>query len=1252
MSRLRNWLPMVAALAAMLIPRAGGQQTDQRPQLPQALAAEVAQDEKVVDAALSSLDSLDQIRKAVPLAQRILEIRRSNQGQAWWETINAQLDLATLRLLESISPAQRAALAQAEQTGGQADDLEKAEKFDQAAEAIRSAAETERKILGDTNPLYAKRLQALARVYFYQGHYAQAEPLLKQVLDIDEKAVGPDHPYVATALNDLAELYSTEAHYQEAEPLFERSLAIDEKDLGPENLKVAQGLNNLAGLSYREEKYPQAEQRFKQALEIEKKVLAPDDPDLATAMNNLGGLYYQEGKYAQAEPLYTRALAIDEKVLGPEHVNVATDLNNLAMLSIQEGKYAQAEPLYTRALAIDERALGQDHPGVATDLDNLALLYQDQGQYTKAEPLYKRALEIREKALGPDHPDVATSVNNLAGLYEAEGQFAQAESLCQRALAIREKALGTDSDAVATSLNDLALLYKEQDHYKQAEPLYNRALAIEKQALGPEHPAVATTLNNIAELEEAQGQYAQAEPLYHQALAIDEKALGPEHPDVATTLDDIAQIFYRQGQYAQAEPLVKRALSIDEKALGPDHPYVATDRNLMGLLLAVTNHAAEATNMLLSSAQIRWQNLAGNFPTMTDQQKREFLSNSNFKQTEELTSLVFQGEGGEPKDGLRGVLLSKQLLFEAARQESGAMEEAIASATPQWRAMWQERETLRHQFATLALEKKPDNGEQRELVGDTVNPAYVRSLSDQIDRLEAQLRQENPSYAQQARLREVTLEDVSRALRPGEALVEYTHFTLYDFSTKKWNSTHYGAYVLRGGSGTVAAIDLGDAASVDAAVKMFQAKIYSFIEDSSGVTPSRSQIRRSEDDVDEASAAIRIRVWQPLEAHLTGSQRIYLAPDGLLDLIPFEALANKDKAGDWHYLVEDHELIYMDTSRDLGRLALSSHAVTNEPKTAVLIGNPAFDAKPEQVAAVVAGLESAARTQLAAAKTSSASGATLGSIAGGGTLRLDVPRPFPQVPVLEQLIDDASKQLKRLGWSVTDLTGDKAVEEAAENVHAPRILQFATHGFVMDRPPDPQSWDNPLLRSMLILAGADDAHLGSTVYYRAGTALLTEAQAKQRGLTDTQLQAARVAPGDGLLTAYEVTGMDLQGTELVNLTACETGLGEVTPDGVAGLRQAFLLAGARSLTVSMWEVPADETTAQVSDFYDRWLGGTKHVARYEAFHAAQLAALARARQDHGSGHPFYWAGIVYVGDPGDLPASTAAAQTGGGSAHE
>ncbi|HTU42136.1 MAG TPA: CHAT domain-containing protein, partial [Candidatus Aquilonibacter sp.] len=136
------------------------------------------------------------------------------------------------------------------------------------------------------------------------------------------------------------------------------------------------------------------------------------------------------------------------------------------------------------------------------------------------------------------------------------------------------------------------------------------------------------------------------------------------------------------------------------------------------------------------------------------------------------------------------------------------------------------------------------------------------------------------------------------------------------------------------------------------------------------------------------------------------------------------------------------------------------------------------------------------------------------------------------------------------------------------------------------------------------------------------------------------LNSARIVVKNGLLTAYDVTGMDLNGTELVNLTACDTGLGKVTSEGVVGLRQAFRLAGARSIIVSLWQIPTDETISQVKNFYDLWLTGgepASRLNRYEAFRAAELNALHEARRSHGVGHPVYWAGTVYVGDPGDLP---------------
>ena len=211
-------------------------------------------------------------------------------------------------------------------------------------------------------------LEWLAKLYYSQGRYAEAEPLLTCTRTIRERQLGTDHPDVATSVNDLAELYRAQGRYPEAEPLYNRALAILER------------------------------------------VLGSDHYDVAICLNNLANLYNSRGYYAEAEPLYTRALDALECHLGSDHPTVATSLNNLAALYRAQGRYTKAEQLSTRALSIDERHLGADHPAIAIHLNNLAGLHEAQGLYAEAEPLYIRALTIVVKSLEINHPNTLRPV--------------------------------------------------------------------------------------------------------------------------------------------------------------------------------------------------------------------------------------------------------------------------------------------------------------------------------------------------------------------------------------------------------------------------------------------------------------------------------------------------------------------------------------------------------------------------------------------------------------------------------------------------------------------------------------------------------------------------------------------------------------------------------------------------------------------------------------------------------------------------
>ena len=1242
-------------------------------------------------------DSTNRYSQAQDLYQQALAIQKTTLGEQSTPYATTLDALATLNV--SMGQNQQAetlylqALAIEKKTVGEKDPIYAATlcnlgdlfrymgRYRQAEALYTESLAIRKQALGEQDPAYARSLDRLAALDDSMGHYAQAEPLYQQAIAIRGHALGEHHPDYARSINNLAVLYKEMARYKEAEPLYQQALAIRKEVYGDQNRTYASSLDDLAQLYQAMGKYQKAEPLYKQALTIRKKTLGEQHPAYAANLDNLASLYeamarydeaeelllqaldirkravgeehpayahnladiaelYQSiGRYAQAEELYGQALKIQEKVLGKDTADYATTQDALATLYVSMGRNQQAEPLYQQALATEKKTVGVDHPLYATSLCNLGDLYRYMGRYAQAEPLYMQSLTIRKQALGEHHPDYARSLDRLAALYDTMGRSQQAEPLYKQAIEIRGKALGEEHPDYARSLNNLALLDKEMGRLQDAEPLYLQALAIRKKVFGDQHRTYASSLDDLAQLYQAMHKYDQAEPLYLQALAIRKKTLGEQHPAYAVNMDNLSLLYKAMHRYDLAESLSRQALEIRKKTLGEYNPQYATNLKHLAAILVVEGHTQEASQLLLQSAQLQWLHLTENFPTMSDQQKRQFLTRSRFVQSEELSTLVFQGKGVDPKDGLQGVLLGKNLLFEVARHESGALDAAVAAGSPAWQQLWHQREQFRQQYAALVLQLMSSDSSHSQASGHkAADPAYVHSLNDKIEDLDEQLRQGNPAYASTARIREVKLEDVTKALRPGEVLAEYVRYQPYDFVAWKQGKARYGVFLLSGDTGQVTAVDLGDAKAIDEAVDAYRAEVRRAIDQFKTIDPSRGQIHHSEEEIDEASATLRELVWQPLEKQLSGVRRVYVAPDGELSLVPMDALARKDSSGDWRYLAEDWELIYLGTGRDLSRLAQTSAPATAAIKrTAVLIGDPAFNAKPEDLAAMEAKQISPTAVSLVQV-SSSAAPKSLG-VDGGDDARLEIPRNWNQVQVLATLIQQASLQLEQFGWTVTTWLDGAAVKEWVESVEKPRILQFATHGYILDRPNrDPQGWDNPLLRSMLIMAGVNDWH----PVYRVDNVFLSEKDARAKGLTDSQLQSARIGLSDGVLTAYEVTGMHLQGTELVNLTACETGLGEVTPNGVAGLRQGFLLAGARSLTMSMWEVPAQETTDEIRDFYGRWLGDSEKKEapehRYEAFHAAQLASLENARKNRGAGHPFYWAGTIYVGDPGDLPS--------------
>lgn len=1037
------------------------------------------------------------------------------------------------------------------------------------------------------------------------GQIDEAISLAERALRIAEKELGAGHSAVVICLATLGRLYEQKEDYKLAEPYYLRALAIAEKpNSGLEPFFIATLLNSIGRLSDLRGDFLRAEPLYKRALEIQEKTLGPDDVQVATTLTNLGEMYQAKGNYAQAEQLLQRALAIREKAAGTEGIFIIQSLKSLASLYETTGEYDKAGALLQRVVTKLEKLLGADNPIIAAALSDFALHFKNQGDYVKAEQLYQRAIAILEKARGPDHASLAIPLDNLANIYQSKGDYERAEALYKRALTIHGRTLRPDDPEIATTLSNLGVLYSEQRKYELAEPLLQQALAIKEKALGPMHPEVATLLSNLEVLYYDKGDYDKAEALSQHVLTIKEKALGSEHPDVAIALNNIAALKEKRGDYKSAESLYQRALSIYEKKLGPKHPDTSSLVLNLALLAAAHGEMSQAISYLTRGTDTSEYNTALILATGSEEQKSRYMSTlaSETDYTISLHLRSVPNDIGAARIALTNILRRKGRALDAMTEQLASLRRR---SDPEDRALLEKLEAVRSQLATLVLNGpgKQSSVPAGQVVHQTAHEASIAELEAEGQRLEAAVSARSAEF--RALSQPVTIESVQAALPLDSALVEIASYHPFNADAKnraeRYGASRYAAYVLRS-DGAPKWVDLGDAVAINNDVVALRQALR---------TPRSTNVK-------QVGQALFGKLMRPLLELVGNSHRLFISPDSDLNLIPFGALVDEQN----RYLIENYSITYLTSGRDLLRLQVHP----NSKQGPVIFANPAFDQNVDTNKQTVdlSGKGSARRSSdLREAKFSALPGTAGEAKALAGVL--------PDVKVF---------------------TGAQATEAALKQVSGPRILHVATHGFFL---PDILQASSPQAsaesnggRGLAIASSAPgQTARGENPLLRSGLALAGVNQ-RQSGTGE-----------DGVLTALEASGLDLWGTKLVVLSACETGLGQVkNGEGVYGLRRALVLAGSESQVMSLWQV-SDAATRDLMAAYYRGLQAGE--GRTEALRQVQLVMIksgtARAdgssvpaptstsTQQRGLGirregktlsedrsHPFYWASFIQSGD--------------------
>lgn len=971
----------------------------------------------------------------------------------------------------------------------------------------------------------------------------------------------------AGELNSKVVMLHQAGKYAEAMPLAVQCAELRKKILGDDQWDFANSLNNVALLYYAMGDYAKALPLYQQALEIDKKALNEEHPEYATSLNNIAELYRAMGDYTKALPFFRQALEIRKNALGDEHPDYANSLNNLAGLYQMMGDYDKALMLFQKARVIIKKSLGEAHPEYARNLNNIASLYVAMGDYATALPLYLKASEIWKNALGERHPDYAAALDNLAGLYQRMGDYSKSLPLFQKSMEIRAAVLGYGHPLYASSLDNLALLYSQRGEYSLALPLFQQALEIRKKSLGSAHPDYGQSLSNLAGLYQSMGEFVLAQALYQQALEVDRKALGENHPDYAIDLNNLAGLYDRTGEYVKALPMYQQASEIWKKALGEAHPDYAISLNNLAFLQGILKRYSESLAFFLQGQSIVNRNISNVFTIGTEQQKLLFVHrhSSSYFGALSLVHRHFVNNEMALESVLDLVLSRKGIVFDAQARQHGVI---ARSLDPDAKRLWNELSNQRAMLVKL-MQNKP-----AQMSGEDFQ-RRVAEFQDNIAKQEGQLAARSALVAEEFKQRKITTKDVAQILGKDAVLVEHVKIRDFDWEHGKWSDTwRYLAFILKG-DGSVKLVDLGDAEQLEQSVQAALKPI--------GVVGGDSARQA------DATRSLYDKLWQPIASAVGDAQRVVFSPDGLLNLVPFAAMQDKDG----HYLIESKQISYVTSGRDLTRGDLGF-----KPESELyLAANPQFDLAAQTGAGTDDSMHGAVRS----------AGFDMHFSALPGT-------------------DEEARQIPhQLSGKQTVLTGSQATEESVLNIRRPRVMHLATHGFFMADQPGiaalgtrgaealagnanspsgaqaaalPKGYENPLVRSGLAFAGANHAR---------------------------DAQDGR----DGLLTALEVSSMDLHGTDLVTLSACETGKGEIkSGEGVFGLRRAFALAGTAHLMMSLWPVSDEVTAKQMKTFYELY---GKRTAPAAALRQAQLATIAELRSKKGQAEPALWAPFIVQG---------------------
>ena len=1082
--------------------------------------------------------------------------------------------------------------------------------------------------LFSTNPLaMADSLYSNAYKYQNMGRYQDAEVLHRRALDIRLQYCDSSSMEISKSYRHMGNLYRDMGRYSEAEYYLSNAISIapDSMEYAKSTVsycamlidvakfkKVDSLINIEDGMIYRV--FGKQSTRYAAWLRsigsfyCEKGLLdsalvyyekaeriyinIDNKNSLASTFSNIADVYYDYGKYSQALDWARKGLIMRKDCFGNSSRPYASSLAQCGLCLYKMSRYTEAERNITEAMNIYKEVVGENHPDYAKTLHYMANIYQDQGQRTLAMKLHTKALEIKQNRLGEFHPEVLRSYNNLANLYRDLGDYHNSELLHLKVLKTRQNQLGHNNILCAKSLNNLGALYLEMGDYTKAKNMFDNAAKIFAKELGEGNARYTTTLNNLAnvflqsnQLDSARTIYEHIEHIYRNVLS-DTLSLS-----YARILGKLGIVYQKNEKYNSSLAYLQKAykLQSDKKnysmastLLELAEVYLEMNDTLSArtyadraLIAYKSFYALDNPNYIYAERKIaRIHYLAKNkqhvLPLLmkSDSLARKSVLNYFMFMSESQRDSYWYKQQEYYYTQLPSYIYSDhsaQGAIIAYNNELFCKGILLNTSNQIKRSIYSKNDTLLNQTYTRLV------GVNEQLIFLKQQIRTSRSVIDSLDLLADSLDKQIMLHCAQYKLlnmSSISWENIRKNLLQDEVAIEYFSAPLSE------DSTMYCALLLRHNS------------EYPELIPLFEEKeITTFLFAESGNITNKTYNFYANGDT------IYQLVWSKIQTKLKEGETIYFAPSGLLHQLAIEYLSCDEN----RTMSDVYNMVRLSSTREL---------ITNKSQTdyttATIYGGIQYDLDADNL---LAESERYAKEDLLASRGIENDTLNRGNV--------------QYLPGTKKEAETINTLLKENQITAKLYTSSKANEESFKSLSGKHnnIIHIGTHGFtwtdsvakkqdyftqrfeLLGEERDHSTTIDPLTRCGLLFAGSNIALSGHSSELPEGVQ-------------------------DGILTAKEISLMDLRDADLVVLSACETAKGDITSEGVFGLQRAFKMAGVQTIIMSLWKVNDQATQLLMTEFYNNWIG--KHQSKREAFRNAQNTVRTQYEE------PEYWAGFIML----------------------